>query len=253
MNLLMVFAFAGDSTMTRFLAIAERRTARRTLEIPRARIMREGVRPYQSASDRAKNLRRVDDSECSLSTGRALLDRLERDPDQRLRRIAHGLRHQDLVRLRNVLAELRRGVHFGAEHIGVADAQHAPEAESDAEQHVLLRHARGVVADGRLLHLDRRADRLLHVAEDDEEAVAFDLQQDPVVLLDDGDEDPLRLVDRLEKVDDPELRDVAREAGEIGGHDAPLLTEEIPDALIDRLAIGRRFDARLDQLLDAVL
>src|SRR3954466_11900013 len=158
MNLLMVFAFAGDSTMTRFLAIAVRRTARRILKIPRARIMREGparpaalvgqaffrisadrFRPYQSAWHRAKNLRRVDDPECSLSTGRALLDRLERDPDQRLRRIAHGLRHQDLVRLRNVLAELRRGVHFGAEHIGVADAQHAPEAESDAEQHVLLR------------------------------------------------------------------------------------------------------------------
>jgi hypothetical protein len=72
------------------------------------------------------------------------------------------------------------------------------------------------------------------------------------VLLDDRDEDPLRLVDRLQEVDDPELRDVAREAGEIGGHDAPLLAEEIPDALIDRIAIGRRLDARRDQLLQSI-
>src|SRR4051794_39915037 len=73
MNLLMVFAFAGDSTMTRFLAIVDRRTARRILKIPRARIMREGpprpaalvgqaffriradrFRPYQRRFARAK-------------------------------------------------------------------------------------------------------------------------------------------------------------------------------------------------------
>src|SRR3954447_3307838 len=209
MNLLMDFAFAGDSTMTRFLAIAERRTARRTLEIPRARMMRESDGPYQRPLWRAKNLRRVDDSKSGLRAGRTVLDRLETDADERLRGVAHRLRHQDLVRLRDVLTELRRGVHFRAEHVRIADAQHASESESYAEQHVLLRYARGVVAHRRLLHLDRCADRLLHVAKDDEEAVAFDFQQDAVVLLDDRNQDSLRLVDRLEKMDDPEFGDVA--------------------------------------------
>ena len=45
MNLLIVFAFAGDSTMTRFLAIAERpKLATPDAGIPRARIMRARTR-----------------------------------------------------------------------------------------------------------------------------------------------------------------------------------------------------------------
>src|SRR5437868_3739890 len=70
MNLLMVFAFAGDSTMTRFLAIAERRTARRIPKIPRARIMRESGRPYQRPLDGAKKLRAVEHAEGGLSARR---------------------------------------------------------------------------------------------------------------------------------------------------------------------------------------
>src|SRR6266568_6887297 len=38
MNLLIVFAFAGDSTMTRFLAIAAPQTGGRIVKIPRARV-----------------------------------------------------------------------------------------------------------------------------------------------------------------------------------------------------------------------
>src|SRR5437773_2505781 len=44
MNLLIVFAFAGDSTMTRFLAIAERPTFHADAGIPRARMMRARTR-----------------------------------------------------------------------------------------------------------------------------------------------------------------------------------------------------------------
>src|SRR5690242_19066413 len=128
MNLLMVFAFAGDSTMTRFLAIAARRTARRTFKIPRAQIMREGVRPYQTGCRAAKILRRVDHTEGSLSARRTVVDRFETDADERFRLIAHGLRHEDFVRLRDVLAEPRRSIHLRAEHVRIADAQHAAEA-----------------------------------------------------------------------------------------------------------------------------
>src|ERR1051326_4009374 len=41
MNLLIVFAFAGDSTMTRFLAIAAPQTETRIVKIPPARVPRE--------------------------------------------------------------------------------------------------------------------------------------------------------------------------------------------------------------------
>ena len=48
---------------------------------------------------------------------------------------------------------------------------------------------------------------------------------------DDRQEPSLVLVDDLEKVDDPELGDAPREAGQIGEHHRPVLTEEVPDAL----------------------
>src|SRR4051812_50123098 len=44
MNLLIVFAFAGDSTMTRFLAIVERPTFHVDVGIPRACMMRARTR-----------------------------------------------------------------------------------------------------------------------------------------------------------------------------------------------------------------
>src|SRR5690242_12802593 len=55
MNLLIVFAFAGDSTMTRFLAIAERPQLRggRSKFLARASRVREGG-PYQTGREGGK-------------------------------------------------------------------------------------------------------------------------------------------------------------------------------------------------------
>ena len=63
---------------------------------------------------------------------------------------------------------------------------------------------------------------------------------------DDRQEPSLVLVDDLEKVNDPELGDAPREAGQIGEHHRPVLTEEVPDALVDALGGG----ALLRELLD---
>src|SRR5258706_10021033 len=77
MNLLIVFAFAGDSTMTRFLAIAERPTLVGNAGIPRARYARarERCRLNRSGDDstgfprRAKVLRGVECQRCSDAEG----------------------------------------------------------------------------------------------------------------------------------------------------------------------------------------
>jgi hypothetical protein len=161
--------------------------------------------------------------------------------------------NENLVGLGDILAELASGIHLSAEHVRVADAEHAPEAEPDAEKDVLLRGLPLVVALRRLLHFDRRLERLVGVAEDDQETVAIDLQQDPVVCFDDRNEDSLGFVDRLKEVDNAELRHAPRKPGEVGDHHAPLFTEQIPEALVDRLAVRGRLEALGDQLLEPVL
>src|SRR5436190_17886254 len=55
MNLLIVFAFAGDSTMTRFLAIAAPQTETRIVKIPRARVTRERGGTISDAPSRRQN------------------------------------------------------------------------------------------------------------------------------------------------------------------------------------------------------
>src|SRR5262245_47668881 len=52
--------------------------------------------------------------------------------------IFHRFCDEDLVSLGAVLAELARGVHFFAPHVGVSDAEHAAEPDPDAQNDVLL-------------------------------------------------------------------------------------------------------------------
>src|SRR2546423_1963475 len=55
MNLLIVFAFAGDSTMTRFLAIAAPQTETRIVKIPRARVTRDRGGTISEGAGRRQN------------------------------------------------------------------------------------------------------------------------------------------------------------------------------------------------------
>ena len=54
------------------------------------------------------------------------------------------------------------------------------------------------------------------------------------------------LVDDLEKVEDAEALDLARESRQVGEHHRPVLAEQVPDSAIDLVDVGTRFRAFLD-------
>ncbi len=111
--------------------------------------------------------------------------------------------------LGGVLAEFARCVHLGTEYVRVADAEHAAGAEPQTEQDMFLRRLSLVVPLRRLLHLDSSTKGFVDVAEDHEEGVAIHFEQDAVVSLDHRNEDALGFMDRLQEVNDAELRNPA--------------------------------------------
>jgi hypothetical protein len=130
------------------------------------------------------------------------------------------------------------------------DPQHVAVADPEAEQHLVLGRASGVIALGHLLHLDRALERLVHVAEDDHQAVALHLQQEPAVPVDHRRMQLERFMDRLQEMDDAELGDAPRKTRQVRVHDRPALAEEIPDAPVDRLLVGAGPQPLLDQPLE---
>jgi len=60
-------------------------------------------------------------------------------------------------------------------------------------------------------------------------------------------------VNDLQKMDDAELLDAAREARQIREHHCPAFAEQVPDALVDLLRVGAGLAALLDQRPQPVL
>ena len=165
----------------------------------------------------------------------------------------HGFGDEDFPGLGGVFAELAGGVDFRAKDIVVADAEDGAVADANALQDVLLRGLAGVVELGGALHVDGALEGAGDGAEDDEHAVAFDLEKDAVVAVHAGGEDALGLIDDLEEVDDAELGDVAGEAGEIGEHDGPGLAKEIPDAGVQGGAVCAGGEALCEEFFQTLL
>jgi hypothetical protein len=163
-------------------------------------------------------------------------------------RVLRSTGYEDLAALGRVLAELARDVDLVAEDVLVAHLEDLAEPDATAEDDLLLGGASRVDALTHLLHRDRAANGLVRLLEQDQKAVGFDLDDDAVVLLDDGEKQPLLLEHDLQEVNDAEFGDLAREAGEVREDDGPLLAEQIPDTLVDRGDVGALFHALVDEL-----
>jgi hypothetical protein len=99
-----------------------------------------------------------------------------------------------------------------AEHVEIPDAQHRPVAQADAEQHLFRVAPVGVVLGQGALHGHGRLQPFLHVAEDHQKAVAFDLEQESAAPVDYRRVQLKGFVDRLQEMDNAEFRDAARKA-----------------------------------------
>ena len=75
-----------------------------------------------------------------------------------------------------------------------------PETEADTQAEPFLVFPRRVVSLTDALHGIGAIDRFGDIAEDDQHAVAFDLEQDTVVGIDARREQTLRLVDHLQEM-----------------------------------------------------
>ena len=150
-----------------------------------------------------------------------------------------------------VLAELAGGVDLLAVDVVVADLEDPPVPDAAAQDDLLLGNPTLVERLACALHRDCAGDRGVGLAKQDEEAVGLELDQDAVVLLDDGEEEALLLEDDLQEMDDAEAGHLAGEADQIGEDDRPVLAEEVPDAAVDGVGVGAGQAALLDELPEA--
>jgi hypothetical protein len=134
-----------------------------------------------------------------------------------------------------VLANVCRGwrrVDFVAVDVRLGDTNHAAVAESDADEHALDFRFVLVPAAHRLLHLDRGLQRFLRARAKITKRLSPSTFSSFLVPLDDRHEQPLGFLNDAQVVHHPELRDAAREPGEIGGYDAPRLSVRFPDGIV---------------------
>ena len=122
------------------------------------------------------------------------------------------LGNQDLFRTSGVLAQLACRVDLRPEHLVFANSQDVSIAQTDAQQYLFL----GALALANpltcVLHRNRAVQSRLGPPKECHYAVAFYLQKEAIVIVDDGSDQGVVLVDDLEKMNDAKVGYTSGEA-----------------------------------------
>lgn len=172
-------------------------------------------------------------AEVALGAGHGFLQIDELDPRELVDDFSHDLGHKDLVGLPELLAELARGVDLGSVDLLRANPQNATVTDANTQENLVFGRSLLVLFGAGTLHFDGAEDGFVGLSKCEQEAIGIGLHKNAVVVRENRREKATVVMNDLQEVNDAEGRRLPGETDEVGEHDGPLLTEEIPDALVD--------------------